>query len=131
MLNNPTITKTTLAGPGNQFLINSMPQKAVGCRVAAASANGTDSQGRAIVKMGTPLTGDLTDRQVAMTQDTTAPIGLLIHDVPVWDGDANGSLLIDGGIVLEYADEDIQTLIEATPFVTETATSTIKVVTRK
>lgn len=129
MLNNPYIEKIT-AGVGNQFLINSMPQKAVGCRVPASLANGEDGFGRAIVKMGTPVSGDLTDRQVLVAAaGADDAVGVLIHDVPVWNGDANGSLLIDGGIILEYADEDVQALIEATNLMA--VESNVKVITRK
>lgn len=130
MFNNPRITKQS-ATVDNQMVINSMPHKAVGCRVPASAANGTDGLGRPIMKMGTPLTGDLTDRQTPMTVTPAdaMPTGLLIHDVPLDGGDGNGSLLIDGGIILEYVDEDIQTLIKATSVVDDG--SNIKVLTRK
>lgn len=130
MLNNPVVETSEVLAPRNQFLVNSMPFKAVGCIVTEADSNGTDSNGKKIVKMGTPLTVDLTDRQTPGTVTTTGmPTGVLIHDVPVDGRNGNGSLLIDGGIVLEYADTDIQTAIRATDLMNPE--STIKVITRK
>lgn len=129
MLNNGTI-ETVSYGTDEQFIINSMPYKAVGCRVAAAVANGTDAQGRAIALKGTPLTGDLTARQTAMTAaGADNCVGVLVHDVPLWDGDANGSLLIDGGIILEETTTAVQALIRATNLMG--VDSNIKVVTRQ
>lgn len=130
MLNNGTITKTEI-GNDNQLIVNSMPYKAVGIRIAKVTANGTDAQGRDICKMGTPLAGDITARQtpfVAAGADNC--VGVLIHDVPLYEADAiaNGSLLIDGGIVLEHADTDVQALIRATNLMG--VNSNIKVVTK-
>lgn len=130
MLNNPRIESLgTLTE--RQFIVNSMPYKAVGCRVAVAAANGEDEHGRPIAKMGTPLTGDLTARQTAMTAAIPSScVGVLVHDVPLYGSEpGNGSLLIDGGIILEDVDEDIRALIEATPLMNPE--SNIKVITRQ
>lgn len=121
MLNNPTISKVAIGAPNNQILVNSMPFKAVGVRIAAANSNGTDGLGRKIMRAGTPIEFDPTDRQTVatpVTDDTVMPRGVLVHDVPLWNGDANGQAITDGGIVLEHVHEDIQTIIKATQLVT-------------
>lgn len=123
---NPIVQKWDNLGSTKQILANSMPFKAVGCRVPASLANGT-LNGQNIVKKGTPVICDLTDRSVAVTAATAEDAtGVLVHDVPALETGQtyNGTLLIDGGIILEHIDTDIRALIQATPLVE--ATSNIK-----
>lgn len=115
MFNNGKVTKVDATNPIKQVWVNSMPFTSVGVVVAASAANGADGLGRAIVLAGTPLTGDLKDRVTAFTTTASGvPTGVLMNDVPVWDGDANGSLMIDGCINYDRCETAVQTLIDAT-----------------
>lgn len=124
---NPNVTKTEDILSENQIVANSMPHKAVGCRVAFASANGTrEIRGVSvpICKKGTPLYGTIENRSTLFTATAAdpddIPAGVLIHDVPFYGTspvEGNGSLMIDGGIIKEFIDTDIQAIIEATPLV--------------
>lgn len=130
---NPVVTTSDDILSENQIVVNSMPHKAVGCRVDVASANGTRiirGVSVPICKKGTPLYGTIEDRSSLFTataptpgdpDDPAAiPAGVLIHDVPFYGTspvEANGSLMIDGGIIKEFIDTDIQAIIEATPLV--------------
>lgn len=104
MFNQSGVKKET-AGAPVQILFNVQNQMSVSIRVAAAA--GVSVGSKKIVKAGTPLNGDLTARGTAFTAaaDDTAPaVGILLHDVDVTDGDANGSLLIWGFVNLDRID---------------------------
>lgn len=104
MLNQSGIKKET-AGAPTQILFNVQNQMSVSIQVAKAA--GVVEGGKTIVKAGTPLNGDLTARGTAFVAaaDTTAPaVGILLHDVDVTNGPANGTLLIWGFVNLNRVD---------------------------
>lgn len=114
MLNQTGIKKTTYGGPV-QILFNVQNQMSVGIRVDDAYSVTRD--GRKIVPAGTPLSGDLTARNTSFVKavDTTHPAtGVLLHDVDVTEGDANGTLLIWGFVDLNKVDSATANLITAT-----------------
>lgn len=114
MLNQTGIKKTTYGGPV-QILFNVQNQVSVGIRVDDAYSVTRD--GHKIVPAGTPLSGDLTARTTAFVKavDTTKPAtGVLLHDVDVTYGDANGTLLIWGFVDLNKVDSATAALITAT-----------------
>lgn len=114
MLNQSGIKKTTYGGPV-QILFNVQNQVSVGIRVDDAYSVTRD--GRKIVPAGTPLSGDLTARNTSFVKavDTTHPAtGVLLHDVDVTEGDANGTLLIWGFVDLNKVDSATAALITAT-----------------
>lgn len=113
MLNRTGIKKETLAGPV-QILFNVQNQMSVGIRVSNAYSVARD--GRKIVPAGTPLSGSLEARNTAFVKavDTTNPAtGVLLHDVDVTDGEANGTLLIWGFVDLNKVDTATAALITA------------------
>lgn len=58
-----------------------------------------DGTGRKIIKQGTALTGDLLKRDTAFTKGTNADaVAILLHDVDVTNGNANGTIVIAGAI---------------------------------
>lgn len=115
MLNRSGIIKETAVAP-SQILFNVQNQMSVG--VIVDEAVGTAGEdGKKIVKAGTPLNGDLTARGTAFVaaKDTSNPaVGVLLHDVDVTDGDANGTLLIWGFVNLNRMDSTTAGLITAT-----------------
>lgn len=115
MLNRSGIIKETTVAP-SQILFNVQNQMSVG--VIVDEAVGTAGEdGKKIVKAGTPLNGDLTARGIAFVaaKDTSNPaVGVLLHDVDVTDGDANGTLLIWGFVNLNRMDSTTAGLITAT-----------------
>lgn len=101
----------------NQILFCTDPQVSVGVVVDSTAGTEDEATGRTIVKAGTPLNGDLTARNTAFVKaaDTTNPaVGVLLHDVDVTDGDANGALLIFGFVNLERIDTTTAALITTT-----------------
>lgn len=114
MLNRSGIIKETAVAP-SQILFNVQNQMSVGVIVdRAVGTAGKD--GRKIVKAGTPLNGDLTTCGTAFVaaKDTSNPaVGVLLHDVDVTDGNANGTLLIWGFVNLNRMDPTTAGLITA------------------
>lgn len=114
MLNQTGIRKETY-GSTNQILFNVEPQVSVGVVVDDSVQATANSLGKKIVKAGTPLTGDLTNRLTPFTaakagsgSEASDAVGVLLHDVDVTTGDANGTLLIFGFVNLDRIDETIQ-----------------------
>lgn len=102
MYNRTGVKKETFGSP-TQILYNVQYQMGVSVKVDAAA--GTADGSKTIVKAGTPLAGDLTNRTTAFTAATGADaVGVLLHDVDVTDGAANGSLLIWGFVNLDRLD---------------------------
>lgn len=105
MLNRSGIIKETAVAP-SQILFNVQNQMSVGV-IVDETVGTAGEDGRKIVKAGTPLNGDLTARGTAFVaaEDTSNPaVGVLLHDVDVTDGDANGTLLIWGFVNLNRMD---------------------------
>ena len=114
MLNQTGIKKETY-GSTNQILFNVEPQVSVGIVVDDSVQATANSLGKKIVKAGTPLTGDLTSRLTPFTaakagsvSEASDAVGVLLHDVDVTTGDANGTLLIFGFVNLDRIDETTQ-----------------------
>lgn len=115
MLNRSGITKETAVAP-SQILFNVQNQMSVGV-IVDETVGTAGKDGRKTVKAGTPLNGDLTARGTAFVaaKDTSNPaVGVLLHDVDVTDGDANGTLLIWGFVNLNRMDSTTAGLITAT-----------------
>lgn len=111
MLNKGTITRV---GHGNrtQILASVEMQSSVGCIVD--SALGAVVDGRRIVPAGTPLTVDLEDREgtpAVLATGASAMNAVLLHDVDVTDGDANGTALLFGFVNLNRIDDATVALI--------------------
>lgn len=113
------VKKETLANK-TQILAFAPPQSpymAVGIQVSqSAGANN-------VVKAGTPLAGDVSKVDAAFTKAVTSGdgsetpysstvSGILLHDVDVTDGDANGTLLLFGAVNLNRLDETTKGLID-------------------
>jgi hypothetical protein len=110
MLNRTGIFTETAVAPV-QILYNVQNQVSVSILVDGSTASVTED-GRKIVKAGTPLAGDLADRSTAFKAGDS-PAGVLLHDVDITDGTANGTLLIWGFVNLDRLDSATQTLATA------------------
>lgn len=110
MLNQNGIHKTVGAAPV-QILFNVEHQVSVGILCANTGVT-ADANGKKILKAGTPMAGSLTARGTAYTKanDNTA-VGVLLHDVDVTNGNANGTLLIFGFVNTSRIDSTTVALI--------------------
>lgn len=98
--------KTILSAPE---LAYTLPIKIANTGVNAGS------DGRKILKAGTPISGDLTARGTAFKKATETPgggsstastdaVGLLLHDVDVTNGTENGTILVSGAVDIAKID---------------------------
>ena len=98
MLNRDGIRKATGAAPV-QILATPSGMLSVGI-VVDKSLGVAGADDVKVVKAGTPLTGDLTNRTTAFTAanaDGSDVVGILLHDVVVTDSkNGNGTLLLAG-----------------------------------
>lgn len=110
MLNRSDISKTTMTAP-KQILANVELQSSVGCIVPQALGVAVGS--KKIAKAGTPIKIDLMNLQTAASKadGTTAMNAVLLHDVDVTDGNANGTALIFGFVNVNRVDTDVATAI--------------------
>lgn len=123
MLNKSGITKTTLTAP-KQILANVELQASVGCIVPTTL--GVTVGARKIAKAGTPVNIDLLDLQtaakatvVAAGDNPAVPMNaVLLHDVDVTAGNANGTALYFGIVNVNRVDSSVATAITAAKAIT-------------
>ena len=118
MLNRSGVAKTTYTAP-KQILANVDMQVSVGCIVPQALGVAVGSQ--KIAKAGTPININLQNLNVAakkpaaaVTEPAAAKVpmnAVLLHDVDVTAGAANGTALIFGFVNLNRVDTDVATAI--------------------
>ena len=111
MLNKSGVTKTTMTNVA-QILLNVEHQVSVGCIVKKSAGEAVGS--RNIMKAGTPLKIDMSNLQTPAEKaddSTHAMNAVLLHDVDVTDGNANGTALIFGFVNLNRIDSNTQGLI--------------------
>ena len=102
--------KKETAGNTTQILLFTQPYAAISVVVSAAL--GVTVGSKKIVKAGTPLGGNLDARTTPFTGGTSENTqGVLVHDVDVTDGDANGALLLSGFVNTNRLETDAQALI--------------------
>lgn len=110
MLNRSGVASATYAAT-KQILANVDLQSSVGCIVpqSLGVAVGT----KKIAKAGTPIKIDLMNLQTAAVKatGTVALNAVLLHDVDVTAGNANGTALIFGFVNVNRVDADVATAI--------------------
>lgn len=110
MLNRSGVSKTTF-GASKQILANVELQASVGCIVPQSLGVAVGTQ--KIAKAGTPIKIDFMNLQTA-AQAATGTVALnavLLHDVDVTAGNANGTALIFGFVNVNRVDTDVATKI--------------------
>ena len=105
--------KTQKLGAPKQILLNPDLQFSVG--IVVSNAEFVTEGGKKLVKAGTPMVGNLDARTTAFTvvggSDANKVQGVLLHDVDVTDGNANGTLLIMGFVNTNRIDSTTKTKI--------------------
>lgn len=109
MLNKSGVTKTTMTAP-KQILANVELQASFGCVVD--DTVGVAVGNKKIAKAGTPIKIDLNNLLTPATKGTSNDNNaVLLHDVDVTNGDANGTALVFGFVNLNRLDTDVVTAI--------------------
>lgn len=106
MLNRDGVQKTTLAS-SRQILANVGLQSSVGCIVP--STLGVAVGTKKIAKAGTPIRVDLMNLQTAAqaANGEIAMNAVLLHDVDVTAGNANGTALVFGFVNVNRVETDV------------------------
>lgn len=119
MFNRDTVKKSTYGAPV-QILANVEFQYSVGCIVPQSIGVNVTSNGvtRKIAKAGTPVNINLDNINTAVTAATTSGAtvtanAVLLHNVDVTDGAANGTALIWGFVNKNRVESDVLTKINA------------------
>lgn len=129
MLNRSGVT-TTNYGSTTQILANVDLQSSVGCIVPSTLVSSADANGKKIAKAGTPININLESRQTPVSapaaagNDTPAvPMNaILLHDVDVTSGNANGTALIFGFVDLNKIDSTTQSALSTARAITGSTT---------
>ena len=117
MLNRSGI-KTASYGAPTQILANVELQASVGCIVDDAIVASADANGKKIAKAGTPIIVDFSNLQTPATAgtatgNTPTANAVLLHDVDVTNGDANGTALYFGVVNINRLATSVQPLVTA------------------
>lgn len=112
MLNQSGITKTSGLAR-KTILIDTQLFFALPCMIAATGVEAR-SDGKKIVKAGTPLKGSLLSRDEVFTVGVKddAVVGIAEHDVDVTAGTANGGIIVFGFIDESKLDTDVVALLD-------------------
>lgn len=110
MLNRSGVSKDTMVAT-RQILANVQLQSSVGCIVP--NTLGVAVGAKKIVKAGTPIKIDLMNLQTAAAKadGAVAMNAVLLHDVDVTAGNANGTALVFGFVNVNRVDTDVAALI--------------------
>lgn len=111
MLNRDGVRRTKYGTP-KQILFSVEHQVGVGC-IVPQSLGVTVEGGKKYALAGTPIKIDLEDIDKEVEAADTEGNAVLIHDVDVTDGAANGSALIFGFVNLNRLEEQVVTKIKA------------------
>lgn len=112
MLNQGGITKES--GTTRNIILMA-PELAftVSCKVANTGVE-AGADGKKIVKAGTPLYGDLTDRGTAFTiSGEGSAVGILLHDVDVTAGTKNAQITTFGFVDKSKLDSSVATMLSS------------------
>lgn len=109
MLNKSGVTKTTMTAP-KQILANVELQASFGCVVDDTVGVAVGS--KKIAKAGTPIKIDLQNLLTPATKGASNDNNaVLLHDVDVTNGDANGTALVFGFVNLNRLESDVVSAI--------------------
>ena len=110
MFNRSGVTKSTFGAP-RQILANVEMQASVGCIVSADI--GVTVNGKKIAKAGTPINIDMMNLNTpAVKVASGKPMkAVLLHDVDVTNGNANGTALYFGVVDVNRVESDVATAI--------------------
>ena len=106
------VVKTEFGAPEKHILIaNDSYMVTLPAQVTNTGVD-ADSDGRKILRAGTPLTGDIEKRDTAFTKvnDSSAK-AILMHDVDVTEGAENATIILAGCVDLLKIDDTTKALI--------------------
>jgi len=116
MLNQTGVENKTYAAPEKTILVDEFNSTSVSIVVANTGVT-AGSDGKKIIKAGTPVYGSLRARNTAFTVSTETqgakPAGVILHDVDVTAGNANSQIVIFGTIDVSKVETAVATALIA------------------
>ena len=105
----------TIGAPEKQILIAEDSYKVTLGAVVTNTGITADSEGKKIIKAGTPLTGSFEARNTAfVVADDNSANCVALHDVDVTAGETNATIVIAGVVDLNKLDASVQTALTST-----------------
>lgn len=105
------IKKQDYAQDGKSILVADSLAFSLGAVIGNTSVT-AGPDGRKIIKAGTPVAGNILKRNTAFTKGSNADaVAILLHDVDVTEGNANGTILVSGYVDYDKLDTDVQALV--------------------
>lgn len=109
------VVTTEYNAPEKQIMVADELTFSLGARIGNTGVS-PDSDGRKIVKAGTPLYGDFTARGTAFVVETTSGDSsnancIALHDVDVTAGTENGTIVLFGFVDLNKLESSVAALI--------------------
>lgn len=114
MLNQTGVTRKDYVNR-KTILVDELNSSALPCLISNTGVT-AGSDGKKIVKAGTPVYGSLMARNTAMTvsgAENAKPCGVILHDVDVTNGAANSQVLYFGFIDVTKVDSTTATTLKA------------------
>lgn len=112
MLNQSEVTRRQ-GTTRKTILVDEFNSTALSCMVSDTGVS--EEGGRKLIKAGTPVAGDLQNRQTPFTvvADGTGAVGVILHDVDVTKGTANSQVVIFGFIDVSKLDDAVVPMVTA------------------
>lgn len=106
------VVSTTYGAPEKHILIANDSYMVTLPGIIKATGVEAGSDGKKVVKAGTPLYGDIEKRDTGFAISGAGnPVCVLMHDVDVTAGDENGTIVIAGCVDLLKLDSSVRTAI--------------------
>lgn len=106
------VVTTTYGAPEKHILIANDSYMVTLPAIIKATGVSAGTDGRKVVKAGTPLYGDIEKRDEGFAISGSGnPVCISMHDVDVTAGDENGTIVLAGCVDLLKLDADVKTAV--------------------
>jgi hypothetical protein len=108
------IVKETYGAPEKHILIANDSYMVTLPAIIKATGVSAGTDGRKVVKAGTPVYGDIEKRDTGFTiagAQGAKPVAVVMHDTDVTAGDENGTIVIAGCVDLLKLDSAVKTAV--------------------
>lgn len=108
------IVKETYGAPEKHILIANDSYMVTLPAIIKATGVSAGTDGRKVVKAGTPVYGDIEKRDTGFTiagAEGAKPVAVVMHDVDVTAGNENGTIVIAGCVDLLKLDASVRTAV--------------------
>lgn len=108
------IVKETYGAPEKHILIANDSYMVTLPAIIKATGVSAGTDGRKVIKAGTPLYGDIEKRDTGFTisgSQGANPVAVVMHDVDVTAGDENGTIVLAGVVDLLKLETSVKTAL--------------------